>query len=79
MIETKVDEKGRMLLPKEVREELGVKAKGKVVLVKEAAGYAIFPRQYYRHPTEKLEKLAVKGPGNKNPKREIRKWIASRI
>lgn len=79
MIETKVDEKGRILLPKEVREELGIKAQGKVVLVKEAAGYSIFSRKHYRHPTEELEKLAVKGPGHKNPKKQIRRWIASRI
>jgi len=79
MIETRVDEKGRMFLPKEVREELGIRAKGKVVLVKEPTGYTISFRKYYKHPTEALEKLGIKGPGSMNPKKEIRKWISSRV
>ena len=77
MIETKIDEKGRILLPKEVREELGIKTKGKVVLVKEPGGYAIFPRKRYKNPTEALKNIGASG--SKNPKKEVRRWIASRL
>lgn len=33
----------------------------------------------YSKPTEALKALAVRGPGSKNPKKEIRKWIVTRI
>lgn len=40
---------------------------------------ARYQRKKYSHTTATLIALSVKGPGSKNPKKEIRKWIASRI
>ena len=79
MIEVKVDEKGRIQLPKEVRRELGITAKGEIVLVKEATGYAMLPKKRYKHPTEALKSIAVKGSGHPNPKKEAREWMLSKI
>jgi len=79
MIEIKIDEKGRMQLPKDVRKELGISTKGNVVLVKEATGYAILPKRKYKHPTEALKGIAVKASGHPNPKKEAREWVLSRI
>lgn len=79
MIEAQVDEKGRVQLPKEIRKELGLTVKNKVILVKEVGGYVILPKIRYRNPTQAMKKLAAKDSGSANPKKEIRKWIASKI
>ncbi len=78
-IEVNVDEKGRLHLPKEVREDLGISHEGKVILVKEFAGYKIIPKRRYKNPTEELKKLAIKGSGHPNPKKEAREWMLSQL
>ena len=77
MIESKVDERGRILIPKNVREDLKLDPKDTVVFIKEIMGYVIIPRERYIHPTKALEKLAVKGSGHPNPKKEAREWMLS--
>jgi len=78
-IEVSVDEKGRLQLPKDVREELGVSSGGKVILMKEFSGYTITPKRRYKYPTEELKKLAIKGSGHPNPKKEAREWMLSQL
>lgn len=78
MIEAKVDEKGRMQLPKNVRKELHIRPKSKVVLVKEVMGYVIIPKRKYKHPTKELENL-ISGSGHPNPKQEAREWVLKDI
>jgi AbrB family looped-hinge helix DNA binding protein len=79
MIEAQVDEKGRVQLPKEVRKELRLTAKNRVILVKEVGGYVILPKRRYKNPVQAMKKLATKASGSANPKKEIRKWIVSKI
>ena len=79
MIESKVDEKGRILIPKNVREDLRLDPKDTVIFIKEVMGYVIIPRETYSHPTEALEKLAIKGSGHPNPKKEAREWMLSQL
>jgi len=79
MIESKVDERGRILVPKNVREDLRLDPKDTVVFIKEVIGYVIMPRERYEHPTEALEKLAIKASGHPNPKKEAREWMLSKL
>ena len=79
MIESKVDKKGRVLIPKDVREDLKLDPKDTVIFIKEVMGYVIIPRERYKHPTEALEKIAVKGSGHPNPKKEAREWMISQL
>jgi len=78
MIEAKVDERGRVLLPKNVRKELDIRPKSTVVLVKELMGYVIIPKKRFKHPTKVLENL-ISGSGHPNPKQEAREWILKDI
>lgn len=79
MKEAKIDERGRVVIPKDIREELRLSARDKVVFVKEVMGYVILPRERYKHPTEALKKIAVKASGHPNPKKEAREWVLSRV
>ncbi|MCS4541393.1 MAG: AbrB/MazE/SpoVT family DNA-binding domain-containing protein [Euryarchaeota archaeon] len=71
-----VKEKGRITIPKEVREFLGIKEGDEVVFIKESPNrVTLLPRRKYDDPVSALYGSIKVGREIEHPKKAAREWI----